>query len=76
MNEVALTKAGMEIGCALNVDGTLAMKVFANIETFTKNMHRDTLNKHMLNPANMALIQTGAYIALCKNRLCTSILQP
>ena len=60
MKEVALTKAGMEIGRALNVDSALAMNVFANIETFTKNMCRDTLNKFMLNPANMALIQTGA----------------
>ena len=49
----------MEIGHAINVDIALAMNVFANIETFTKNMHRNTLNKLILNPANMALIETG-----------------
>ena len=32
----------MEIGHAINVDIALAMNVFANIETFTKNMHRNT----------------------------------
>ena len=56
---MALTKAWMEIGHAINVDIALAMNVFANIETFTKNMHRNTLNKLILNPANMALIETG-----------------
>ena len=49
----------MDIGHAINVDIALAMNVFANIETFTKNMHRNTLNKLILNPANMALIETG-----------------
>ena len=49
----------MEIGHAINVDIALAMNVFANIETLTKNMHRNTLNKLILNPANMALIETG-----------------
>ena len=56
---MALTKAWMEIGHAINVDIALAMNVFANIETFTKNMHRNTLNKLILNPANMAQIETG-----------------
>ena len=56
---MALTKAWMEIGHAINVDIALAMNVFANIETFTKNMDRNTLNKLILNPANMALIETG-----------------
>ena len=56
---MALTKAWMEIGHAINVDIALAMNVFANIETFTKNMHRNPLNKLILNPANMALIETG-----------------
>ena len=60
VKEVALTKAGMEIGRALNVVTALQMIFFANIETFTKNMYRDTLNLFMLNPANLALIQTGA----------------
>ena len=49
VKEVALTMAGMEIGRALNVDTALAMNVFANIETFTKNMYRDTLNQFIMN---------------------------
>ena len=59
MIEVALMMAGMDMGRALNVDIALPINVFINIETFVKNMYRDTLNKFTLHPASSALLKTG-----------------
>ena len=63
MIEVAMMMAGMEMGCALNVnvDRALAMNVCTNIETITKNLYRDTLNKFTLHPASLALIYDDHY---------------
>ena len=58
MIEVALMMAQMEIGQALNVANAIPINVFNNIETFTKNMYRDTLKTFTL-PASLALIKTG-----------------
>ena len=57
MIEVVLMMAGMEIGRTLNVAISLPMNVFTNIETVTKNKHRDTLNKFTLHPARLAMIK-------------------
>ena len=56
--EVAMMMAGMEKGSTLNVnvDSALPMNFFNNIETFTKKLYRDTLNKFMLQPASLTLI--------------------
>ena len=63
MIEVAMMMVGVEMGCALNVnvDSALPMNVFTNIETITKNLYRDTLNKCMLHPASLALIYDDHY---------------
>ena len=53
VKKVALMLAGMEIGCALNVNSALPMNVFTNTVTFTNNMYRDTFKKQTLSPESI-----------------------
>ena len=74
--DVTLIIAGKEIGCALKVDSSLPMNVFTDIETFTKNKYRDTLNNIYSASSNHGTDKTGVKSVLYKNRLYSPILQP